>query len=153
MALAGGLLTLALLAKPAQAQQSTGAISEQFPVEYPVAASACTGEAIAIEGTLHTVNHFTDLGDGAYHVNSHFNFVGVKGTGLTTGTKYVIPAAGSSVENVVPSGQTIGGSTDISMVIGQGKIPNQNSFARLHYIINDDGTLKVESVHFHFECH
>jgi hypothetical protein len=151
LALAVGLLTLALLAKPSQAQ-SQGAVVEQFPIDFAIDASACAGEAIDIKGTLHTVNHFTDLGDGSYHVNSHFNLAGMQGTGQTTGANYVIPAAGNTVENVVQSGQVIFGNVDINMVIGKGKMPNQVAFARIHFIIDPAGEVKMESVHFHFKC-
>jgi hypothetical protein len=90
LALAGGLLRLALLAKPAQAQ-GNGAVSEQFLAVFTLDATACQGELIDVEGTLHTVNHVTDLGDGQYHINSHFNLQNLKGVGRTTGAKYVIP--------------------------------------------------------------
>jgi hypothetical protein len=151
LALAGGLLTLALLAKPSQAQ-SNGAVSEQLPIEFTVEASACSGEGIAFKGTIHLVNHFTDRGDGTYHVNSHFNLVGVQGTGLTTGAKYVVPASGSTVEHVVADGQFVFGNTDVNLVIGKGVLPNQVAVARLHYIVDADGTVKVETVNAHFKC-
>ena len=73
LALALGLLTMVVLAKPSQAQ-GKGAVSETIPVEFTLDASACAGESILLTGNLHTVNHFRDLGDGSYHVNSHFNF-------------------------------------------------------------------------------
>lgn len=152
LALAGGLLTLALLAKPAQAQ-GQGAVSEQFPANFTLDASACAGELIDVEGTLHTVNHVTDLGDGAYHINSHFNVANLQGTGQTTGGNYVIPASGNAVENVVSSGQLITGSVDVNLVVGKGKLDNQVAIARIHYVVSDDGTVKVETIQFHFECH
>jgi hypothetical protein len=152
LAFAVGLLALALLAKPAQAQ-GKGATSEQFPVDFLIDTSGCAGELIRVTGTLHTVNHFTIDEDGTYHGNSHFNLAGVKGVGQTTGDTYVVPSSGTVVENHVQSGQTVGGTVDISLVIGKGQIPNQNGFARLHFIIDSEGELKVETANFHFECH
>jgi hypothetical protein len=151
LALAGGLLTLALLAKPAQAQ-SQGAVSERLPVAFTLDASACVGELIDLTGTMHTVNHVTVQEDGTYHITSHFNLAGVKAVGQTTGDMYVVPSAGNIVENFVQPGQIVTGTVDINMVIGQGKIPNQNALARLHYIIGPDGELKTETVQFHFAC-
>jgi hypothetical protein len=152
LAFAGGLLTLALLAKPTQAQDK-GATSEQFPVDFTLDASECAGELITVTGTLHTVNHFTADPDGTYHVNSHFNLMGAKGVGQMTGKVYVIPSAGGAVENHVQSGQTVTGTVDTNLVIGEGQIPNQNAFSRVHYIITPEGEVKVETVQFHLECH
>ena len=157
LALAGGLLTLVLLAKPAQAQHK-GATSEQFPIEFPIDGSACGNEVILIEGTLHTVNHFTLQPDGTYHVNSHFNFAGLKGVGLDpltlepTGTEYVIPASGAAVENFVQPGQIVTGTVDVNLLIGKGKLDNQVALARVHYVIDDEGQIKVETLSFHFKC-
>ena len=153
LALAGGLLTLALLAKPAQAQ-GQGAVVEQFPIDFAIDMSACGGgEVINVTGTLHTVNHFTVQEDGTYHVNSHFNFAGVKGVGLTTGDNYVVPASGNTVENFVQPGQIVTGTVDINLIIGKGQLPNQVALARVHYVISPEGEIKVETVNFHFECH
>ena len=163
LALAGGLLTLALLAKPSQAQ-GNGAVSEQLPQEFTLNATECAGELINVTGTLHTVNHFVgerdpETGDpvGQYHINSHFNFQNGKGVGLDpdtgepNGNKYVIPFSGVGVENVVADGQIVTGTVDINLEIGQGQLPNEVPFARLHFVI-DDGEVKVENVHFHFQC-
>jgi hypothetical protein len=107
---------------------------------------------IDVVGTLHTVNHFVPAEGGGYHVNSHFNLVNVKGVGQTTGANYVIPASGAAVENYIPTSDAIvTGTVDINMVIGKEQLPNQVALARVHYII-DDGTVKVETVRFHFQC-
>jgi hypothetical protein len=155
LALACGLLTLALLAKPTQAQPPTdkpGAVSEQFPVDFTLDASECAGELIQVTGTLHTVNHFRAREDGTYHINSSFNLAGVKGVGLTTAKEYVIPASGAAVENRVQSGQIVTGTVNINLVVGKGKIPNQVAFARVFFIISREGDVKVENVQFHFHC-
>jgi hypothetical protein len=151
LAIAGGLLTLALLAKPSQAQEK-GAVSEQFPVDFLIDTSGCAGELIHVTGTLHTVNHFTLQEDGTYHANSHFNLAGVKGVGLTSGDTYVVPASGAVVENFVQPGQIVTGTVDINLVIGKGQTPNQVALARVHYVISPEGEIKVETVNFHFKC-
>jgi hypothetical protein len=151
LAIVGGLLTLALLAKPAQAQ-SQGASSQQFPLEFTVEGSLCSGENILVTGTFHAVNHFTQQEDGTYHVTSRFNVHGAKGVGLESGNKYVVTSAGTVVENVVQSGQIVVSSVDFNLLIGQGEIPNQTGFARIHYVISPEGEVKVESATFHFGC-
>jgi hypothetical protein len=151
LALAGGLLTLALLAKPTHAQDQ-GAVSEHFPVDFTLDASECAGELIQVTGTLHIVNHFRAQEDGTYHINSSFNLAGVKGVGLTTGEVYVVPASGAAVENRVQSGDIVTGTVDINLVVGKGKIPNQVAFARVFFILTPEGDVKVENVQFHFHC-
>jgi hypothetical protein len=152
LALAGGLLSLALLAKPAQAQ-SQGATSEQLPVDFVIDMAACGGELIQVTGTFHTVNHFRLQEDGTYHANSHFNLAGVKGVGLTSGDNYVIPATGAVVENFVQSGQIVTGTVDMNLVIGKGQLTNQVAVARIQYVISPEGEIKVEALNFHFQCH
>jgi hypothetical protein len=151
LALAGGLLTLALLSKPAQAQ-AEGATSEQFPTEFTINTSACGGEVINVTGTIHTVNRVRVDEDGTFHGTSHFNLVGVKGVGLTSGDNYVIPGSGAVVHNVVQPGQIVTGTVDINLVIGKGQQPNQVALARVHYVISPEGEIKVESISFHFKC-
>ena len=152
LALAGGLLALTLLAKPTLAQD-TGAVSEQFPVNFIIEPTDCTTEALEVTGTIHTVNHFTVQPDGTYHVNSHFNFQNAKAVGLESGTTYVIPVSGGAVENFVQSGQIVTGTVDINLIIGKGKIPNRVAVGRVHYIITAEGEVKVENVNAHIECH
>ena len=173
LALAGGLLTLALLAKPTQAQPPTAnensGVSEQVPISGGLDASECTGEVINIEGTLHIVNHFVGEVDpegnpvSPYHNNYHFNLMNVKAVGLDpvtlepTGTEYRVPAAGTSVEISIPaSGQVNTGDVTIQGVIRQGSGSASGAeelfTALLHYILYDDGTVKVETAQFQFEC-
>ena len=90
--------------------------------------------------------------DGTYHGNSHFNLAGMKGVGLTSGEMYVIPATGAVVENFVQSGQTVTGTVDINLVIGKGKLDNQEALARVFYVISPEGEIKVENLQFHFKC-
>jgi hypothetical protein len=158
LALVGGLLTLTLLAKPTQAQ-GQGAVSEQEPLEFTLDATECAGEYIDLTGTLHTVNHVTMQEDGTYHVISNFNFQNVKGVGRNpetfepTGNEYVFSAGpGTAVENYTTSGQLITSIVDLNLIIGKGQLVNQVAHSQIHYVIDDDGTLKVENVHIDFKC-
>ena len=51
LALAGGLLTLALLAKPSQAQ-GKGDQVQRFPIEFPIGPTDCIDELIDVTGTM-----------------------------------------------------------------------------------------------------
>jgi hypothetical protein len=152
LALAGGLLTLALLAKPTQAQDR-GATSERIPVAFTLDATECQGELIDLTGTIHTVNHFTQQEDGTYHITGQFNLAGAKAVGQTTGEEYVVPSASQAVELFVSPGQTINPTVSMNLVIGKGQVDNLVATAQIHYIVNDDGTVKVEIIQYQFECH
>jgi hypothetical protein len=83
LALAAGLLTLASLATPTQAQSGTTdrvEFSENFTDQ-------CTGELFHIDGTILTVSHYTIDANGGQHIQYVEN---TKGTGesLTTGAEY-----------------------------------------------------------------
>jgi hypothetical protein len=84
LALAAGLLTLASLATPTQAQSDT---TSRVPFEQDYV-NACTGgELFHISGTILTVGHHTIAANGG----QHFQYVeNTRGTGenLTTGAEY-----------------------------------------------------------------
>jgi hypothetical protein len=156
LALAGGLLTLALLAKPTQAQptqaQGQGATVQDFPVSGGIDSTNCTGEVILIEGTIHTVSILKAREDGGYRFTDHFNFSNVKGVGETTGEEYVINIKSTVVEKFVPDGEFATGTVFTSGVVSKGSMPNEQLLSRVHFIQNDDGTIKMENIQFRFEC-
>jgi hypothetical protein len=156
LALAGGLLTLALLAKPTQAQptqaQGQGATVQEFPASGGIDSTNCTGEVILIEGTIHTVSILKAREDGGYRFTDHFNFSNVKGVGETTGEEYVINIKSTVVEKFVPDGEFATGTVFTSGVVSKGSMPNEQLLSRVHFIQNDDGTIKMENIQFRFEC-
>jgi hypothetical protein len=178
LALAGGLLSLALLANPTQAKPPTdnenrGATSQEFPLTGSIGTPppedpgcGTFGEVINIEGTLHIVTHFFADEEGGYHLNSHYNAQHVTGVGVDpitsepTGTEYVYATSGAFVENYIPAtGQVNTGSVDLYLIIQKGPgttedetLTKQVTFIRIHYIIDTDGTVKVENVEFHRQC-
>jgi hypothetical protein len=107
LALAGGLLTLTLLAKPSQAQPSTpnenrGATSQEMPLAGGIDTIECGGEQIDLTGTLHILTHFFADEEGGYHLNSHYNVQDGEGVGRTTGEMYRFASSGANVENYIP---------------------------------------------------
>jgi hypothetical protein len=90
------------------------------------------------------------------HINSHFNVMNARGVGQRSGDVYVIPSSGAAVENFVPNGEFVTGTVSINLLIRQGSGSasgaQQVGFLTVHYIL-DDGTVKVETVQFHSECH
>jgi hypothetical protein len=83
LALAAGLLALASLATPTQAQSDTTA---RVPFEEDFL-NACTGELFHIEGTILTVGHLTTDANGGNHAQFVENTWGT-GENLTTGAEY-----------------------------------------------------------------
>ena len=150
LALAGGLLTLALLAKATQAQPPTdnenqkGAVVEEFPIAFTLDTTQCVGgELIDITGTVHAVTHFVPV-KGGFHTTSHINFVNGRGVGQTTGDEYITSARIQSVVNFLPTGDTVSGDVGIDIVIGKGSSPDRVVFGTLHYILTEDGVVKAE---------
>ena len=132
-------------------QNGKGATSETFPIDFNID-SACFGELIEVTGTAHIVNQFVPV-QGGWHITSTFNLMNMQGVGLTTGDQYVVNAQGQHfVENTLPTGDVISGTVTIDMVVSKGSSPNQNGQAVLHYIINEDGTVKAEVIQGHIMC-
>jgi hypothetical protein len=162
LALAGGLLTLVLLAKPSQAQPPAdnehAAVSEEFQQEFTIDGTGCSGELINFEGTMHVVENSFPV-DGGYHFTVHFNFTNMKGVGIDpvtlepTGTEYVFTRSSTTVENFVPAGDIVSSNVDSFLATGKGQVRNEVGFVGIHYILTAEGELKVETIQFHLECH
>jgi hypothetical protein len=86
LALAAGLLTLALLATPTQARAET--ITSHDRTTFNNGFSTCTAdEVVFIDLSMHTVAHTTIDENGVRHTNFNFN---IQGRGESnTGAKYV----------------------------------------------------------------
>ena len=97
LALAGGLLTLALLAKPTHAQAQTEHFDKWDTVSTVIQAD-CLSEQIAIESRAHLTGTTTYDADGGVHIHSLLNVVS-EGVGLTSGDKYVVRERGSDHGN------------------------------------------------------
>ena len=165
LALVGGLLTLALLAKPSQAKPPTdnenrGAETFREGHAFTIGAIACTGEYIQLTGTAHLVGQYFET-DGGYHWTSRGNLSNTKGVGLDpqtlepTGTKYIVTSAGGFTENFVPAGALVSSSVGGTVIIGKGQADSQVGHSVIHYIIEDvDGeqTVKVEKIEVFVKC-
>jgi hypothetical protein len=86
LALAAGLLTLALLTKPTQAKAESFTASDWSAFAF-TDISPCTGEPYSLEGTVHMVAHYTQDANGGYLVTGEVNAQG-SGVGDTSGATY-----------------------------------------------------------------
>ncbi len=152
LALAAGLLTLALLAKPTQAQAQTETFNERFAFEF-VAFNPCTGEEFFAEGTSHVVFHITQDPSGGSHVKSHLDS---HGQGVSeSGAKYVLHDTTNGQNNFRLFAQENFTATETFKTIRQGEATPEDDFLThvvFHYTFNANGELTSEVVKVEVEC-
>jgi len=152
LALAAGLLTLALLAKPTQAQAETATVNERFPVAFEIE-NPCTGEVVFIEGTLHSVFHITRDADGGFHIKGHNNF---QAQGVSpSGAKYVVHESANRQLNFRDESADNFTFLVTLEAIRQGSATPEDDFkvkALIHITANANGELTAEVVKIRGEC-
>jgi hypothetical protein len=152
LALAGGLLTLALLAKPTQAQAET--ITDNYRSTFTYTFSNCNGELVKIQATTHAVAHSTIDENGVLHTQFH---VINQGQGASKGgAQYVFQdTLNFNENNLTGVGDGYNGTiTYTSKLIRQGSdTPTDDLYAKyfIHITVNDQGEVtavveKIESV-------
>ncbi len=154
LAVAAGLLTLALLAKPAQAQAQPEHVEEHTPVTFEQV-NPCTGEVILVEGTGHVVGHYTEDASGGLHyvLHSHSQGRGVS----TSGAKYTFSSGSNQTHNVKVDASSAEAFTWTDRVIfnRQGSdTPGDDLQGHFlfHATVNANGELTVVFERAEFEC-
>ena len=157
LALAGGLLALALLAKPTQAQAQTENFNERIPLTI-ITTNECTAEAISVEGTVHVVGTTTQDAAGNLHVQGHTNFVG-EGVGITSGAEYIVREVQTTHGNVHDFEGDQAPATFTQPytlhVIRKGSATPEDDFlihTLFHITVNANGEVTAEVVEESFEC-
>jgi hypothetical protein len=154
LALAGGLLTLALLAKPTQGQAVTFTDNERIPFTFEVT-NPCTGELVVGKATQHLVFHVTQDPNGGFHFKGHSN---VQGRGVSeSGAKYVVHESSNLHDNfrVISKSATNFTFTGTLQFIRQGSAAPEDDFrvkATFHVTINANGEVTSEVAKFKEEC-
>jgi hypothetical protein len=154
LALAGGLLTLALLAKPSQAQ-GQGAVVEQFPISF-IQVNNCTGEEVLVEGTLHTVTQSVTDEEDRVHDHSSDNLSNVTAVGRTSGDEYILQGLNHAEFNGSPTSSDTSTASFTTRFIRVGPdTPEDDLLASgfLHFTINANGEVTSEVELFKVECH
>ena len=150
LALAAGLLTLALLEKPAQAQAETITDNDRSTFDGPVA--SCMGEFVFIEGTMHTVAHTTIDANGGFHTKFQYILKG-QGEGLDSGDKYLYnDTFGYNVNSTGAINQT---QTETFKITSQGSASATDDLqgkVLYHVTVNANGEVTTEVYNFEFEC-
>jgi hypothetical protein len=153
LALAAGLLTLALLAKPTQAQAQSDTLNERVPLALTVN-NPCTGEEVFIEGTDHLVFHRTVDANGGFHVKVHSNF---EGQGVSpSGAKYVLHTSANNRFYFRAESAENDTFTDTFKIIRQGSAtPEADDFElklTFHVTINANGEVTAIVDKYEAEC-
>ena len=97
----------------------------------------CTGETIAFDGSLHTSLTLVADSSGNIHVTSHSNWQNVKGTGHSSGDKYVGTATASTSSGGVSDPTTVYTEAVNIHLIGLGKATDLRLHVIYHYTIVD----------------
>ncbi len=149
---AGILLLLGSGSPPA----SAAAQSTTTPFE-AVIPDPCTGEDVLVSGSVHMVGEVHQDAHGGYHINGHYNFQGISGVGLSTGTAYhwtggarIAVHYGCGDLCSPPFEQTSGSNFEL---VGQGATPNEQVHALTHITVNANGVLTAEVQAFRMECY
>ncbi len=68
---------------------SASAASQTIDVTGLFEFNECTAEGVELAGRVHIVTNVSPNGDGSFHIKVHSNTMGVEGTGLASGDRYV----------------------------------------------------------------
>jgi hypothetical protein len=158
LALAAVLLTLALLAKPTQAQAETDTVHERIPVA-EIVANECTGEPIFLEGTLRSDIHITQDPGGTFHVIIRQTFA-AQGVGITSGDQYVLHNVNNvftKVEVMEPDEvePVVFTTRNTLRFIRQGSATPEDDLLAdvfVHFTVNANGETTVDIGTFEFKC-
>jgi hypothetical protein len=146
LALAAGLLTLALMAKPAQAQGVE--VNDRTTFESG-GQPLCGGEEVVFRGTIHSLFNITEDEHGGVHVVGHTNFQQMEASGVVSGDRYVISDINNMVVNesfatgdIMEFTQTINGRL---IHTGEDGMHTDDTLfhATFHFTLSPDGELIV----------
>jgi hypothetical protein len=148
--LAAVAMMVLVFAPVAQAQT----FNERIPLSDTF--TSCTGEAVPVEGVLHTVGSFNEDASGGVHIQFHQDFHG-QGVGETSGAKYVVTSQGPAVLHSNFGANRALSFTVVShaKVIRQGEDDTEDDFSArtvIHFTLNADGELTAEVANIEVEC-
>jgi hypothetical protein len=107
-------------------------------------------ETIAFEGTSHLTLRQLE-GDEPGELDSHLNFEGVEGIGLTTGDRYVVTAAVNGVTQLT-QGADVVTVTRMLNLVSAGSGDNLLLRARFVLVRNANGEVTASRGDFQIEC-
>lgn len=129
-------LTLGGISRTASAGNTLVVNQKQAVTTPPI--EGCNGEHVILTGEEHILVRGTIDSSGGYHLKFHYDS-NASGLGDTTGAKYVYNANIETTINLNGSWAT--NTTDDASfeLIGQGDVPDQRGFAKLHLTVTPQG--------------
>jgi hypothetical protein len=152
LALAAGLLTLALLANPTQAKSGTNDERVPFSQDY---FNSCIGEPLHIDGTVHIVEHFQIDENGFFsHIQYHADTQG-RGESLTTGAQYVFQSKHNQHTYFSDSADNFWFWQELTFIRQGSTMPGDDSTIRVlfHITNNANGETTALIVKIEETCH
>jgi hypothetical protein len=128
-------------------------LNQKTPFVHPTN-NPCTGEDVVLEGTMHTVVHFSTSGDRV-HFGEDVRLTGMQGTTLT-GVRYVEMDVNNQQANVTPLGQTAITAERTAILTRLGETFGDPDDFHIHVIahmtLNANGVPTVDKVESRNEC-
>jgi len=134
---------------PALAQATTVTTSETTPID-TVIPNTCGGEEVHISGAVHELFHLTEDASGGFHLAGEFNFVGIRGEGLTSGVTYRW-TGGAHISLTLSEGVEQETSLENFHLIGRGPANNQLVKLIVHFTFAN-GKVTADKIDFREVC-
>src|SRR5712691_10828508 len=112
----------------------------------------CTGDLIAVSGSIHLLATMTQDQDGGFHISFMDNVSQVTGTGSVTGVTYNGVGGDWFTADVRPPFPVEFTATDVFGLVSQGPSPNLVITVTFHITVNADGTLTANVLRFSLSC-
>jgi hypothetical protein len=120
--------------------------------------SDCTGETVLLEGTVHSVVRFS-FSNGRTHIGSSSSWSALKGTGMTSGARYVetrIENFGGNMDSDVMPMETNTETIQILTRLGEDGAFVMGDDLRVHIsahmTVNANGTVTADHTDSRVEC-
>jgi hypothetical protein len=144
-------VALALSAGPAISQATTEHLAYTFPVEATLT-NPCNGEEVLFTGTVSHVQQNTTDNAGGNHLTSHNIVIKGKGTGLTSGEKYIVTTASNSSPQDPAGGTQTAGGTETVNFISTGGGDNFQARFTVRETMNANGEFTAQIYKFSTRC-
>jgi hypothetical protein len=148
--LQAALLALALVLVPTSASAAV-VQNVQIPLSQTVF-NPCTGDVIAVTGSIHLLVTETADGSGGFHIAFMDNVSQVTGVGSATGATYHGVGGDWFTANVRPPFPAEKTATDVFGLISAGPSPNLVVTDTLHVTVNADGSVTAIVARFSISC-
>ncbi len=136
----------------ALAAATTSTESVKVPLDGLVLTDPCSGEAVALSGTLHSVVHVTTDAQGGERFFVQSGQQQVTGVGLMSGTIYQATGVTRDAENVTAGEAVEGTFINTFRLISRGDADNSFVTTAMIHLTYANGEFRAEVVNVSTEC-